>query len=243
MLTGAYFETSQNSYGSNAVNMELHLVAQALCRDTKDISYVSDAYSCSFEGHVRTEEIALEKTERELALRETVRELMETPETVLDVVTVYATAGQPALESNAVSVPLTVQALYTTDSGEVCSITRKMSVQSAVELEQGASARVTSLRCSEAYASPTAGGLELRLPVEITALVTGRRDLVAVLGLSLDMEKPLTASGRPSVTVVPMEGNDIWSLAKKYLSTPSLIAEANPDSTEPGSVWIIPRVR
>jgi hypothetical protein len=101
---------------------------------------------------------------------------------------------------------------------------------------------VLRTRCSEAYAAPASGGLELRLPVEMTLLLMEKSELQFVAGLTLDAEKPLSTAGMPSITVVSAEGSDIWSLAKKYLSTPALINAANPEMKEGGNL-LIPRAR
>jgi hypothetical protein len=97
-------------------------------------------------------------------------------------------------------------------------------------------------RCTEIYASPATGGLEIRLSVEMAVLVTTKISLQAVKGLSLDMEAPLSSAGRPSVTVVPSDGNDVWNIAKRYRTTPALISAANPEMPAKGML-LIPRTR
>jgi redox-regulated HSP33 family molecular chaperone len=87
MPTGAYFEPKTASNGAGALGVELHLVAQAVCWRNTTVDYVADAYSCGFEAQVLTGTEELEHVERVLELRETVRELLETPEPADDVIT------------------------------------------------------------------------------------------------------------------------------------------------------------
>ena len=243
MPTGAYFEAMSTSYGTNAVSMELHLVAQAVCSQSVELRYVADAYSCEFESEVRTEVMALERIERELVLRETVREFLETPEVLREVLAVYVQPGMAAVEGGRVSAPLDVKVLFLTDTGEVSSVSRILKAESQAELEPGMELRVTSLRCAEPYASVASGGLELRLPMEIRMLLLEKVSLQSVAGLTLDEETPLAVAGRPSVTVAAADGHDIWTLAKTYLSTPELIESVNQGSLEAGEVLLIPRTR
>lgn len=242
MPTGAYFEPRTTPGGTGALGVELHLVAQAVCWRNATVDYVADAYSCGFDAQVLTDTEELEHVERALELRETVRELLETPEQAYDVVSVSVFPGQPEAEGGRVSVPLAVQAIYRTESGGTASVGRRLAVECGAELEPGCAARVMGVRSAEVYAAPAAGGLEIRLPVEITVLVTKKVSLQEVKGLSLDMEAPLSSAGRPSVTVVPFDGADIWSIAKKYRTTPALILAANPEMPEKGML-LIPRSR
>jgi hypothetical protein len=242
MPTGAYFEPKTASNGAGALGVELHLVAQAVCWQNAAVDYVADAYSCGYADQVLTGTEELEHVERVNELRETVRELLETPEQADDVISVSVFLGQPEAAGGRVSVPLSVQAIYRTESGGTASVGRRLAVESGMEMEPGSAARVMGVRSTEVYAAPAAGGLEIRLPVEITALVTKKVSLQEVKGLNLDMENPLSSAGRPSVTVVPYDGNDIWNIAKKYRTTPALISAANPDMPEKGML-LIPRTR
>jgi hypothetical protein len=157
-------------------------------------------------------------------------------------VAVYADLGSPDIQEGKAVAPLRIQAIYLTGDGRASSVGKDLKVEFRFEPEHGQCAEVLKARCSEAYAAPASGGLELRLPVEMTLLFKEKKELRFIAGLSLDMDKTLSMAGKPSITVVSAEGTDVWSLAKKYLSTPALINAANPEMTEGGNL-LIPRAR
>ncbi len=242
MPTGAYFDPKPNSYGSGVVGMELHLTAQAVRWQNREFEFAADAYSFVFESRVRSESMPAERIERKLELRETVRDLIDTPEMAREIVAVYADLGSPDIQEGKAVAPLRIQAIYLTGDGRASSVGKDLKVEFRFEPEHGQCAEVLKARCSEAYAAPASGGLELRLPVEMTLLFKEKKELRFIAGLSLDMDKTLSMAGKPSITVVSAEGTDVWSLAKKYLSTPALINAANPEMTEGGNL-LIPRAR
>ena len=117
--------------------------------------------------------------------------------------------------------------MYRDDSGKICSISKEYEVGADVEGEAGARLFVSGTRCTEIYAVGVAGGIDIRAPLEIDIAVITMAQVESISGIEMSDEQAGVRLERPSVTLVSAESADIWELAKKYQSTPELIAAAN----------------
>jgi len=242
MPTGVYVEQAPAAYGSGIFTCELHLVAQAVCRRPREIVYLADAYSCERAAQLRTETLRFGRMGRELTLRETTRELLETPTAVRELVEASAQIGPASVTDGVATTRVTVCALYTTEDGGIASASKTLQISSRLETEDGTEARILAVRCGELYAMPASGGLEMRIPVEFVLSLSEPVVIPCVTAIELD-EEGFGVTERPSVVVVRAGGEDPWSLAKRYFSTPALIASANPETPEENGVLLIPRAR
>lgn len=227
MLTGAYFEPLDTAQDGRVITTELHIVAQAKCMERTECAYIADAYSNRYDLNMRTESMEFYSVERSVALRETVRDLMETPESVNEIVGVYTAFGQVAVEQGTVRCPVSVRAIYKDAGGVLLSSTKRVMAQCAFEVEERAYLEGVTVRCAEVYASPVSGGIDLRLPVDVTANICKKIKIDAVTEITADTEQPISTASTPSVTVLQSPSSDLWTLAKKYRSTPELILAAN----------------
>ena len=133
------------------------------------------------------------------------------------------------VEDKNVKCPVTVSIIYRSDSGNLCAVTRRFTVEAHMEqMEPGMEAQVLEVHCGEVYASAAAGGLELRLPVDFDILITRKVNIMPITEISVLEDSPIDTQNRPSLIVICTDGKpDIWALAKKYNSTPELISSAN----------------
>lgn len=242
MPTACYVEPMSGAYGTAAVSMELHLVAQALCADEQEFSYLADAYSCRCPCHVEMAALCFSGPGRSLSVRETVREMLECPEPVSEVLSCTVSPGRAAVEEGKVRIPLNVRLLCRGERGGLVSVNRRLWAESACGAP-GEELRIGVPRCREPYAAVASGALELRIPVELELRAAEGKEIQAVAELALDTETPLETLERPSITVVQRSGADLWSLAKKYGSTLELIHAANPQCSEDALFLLIPRCR
>lgn len=246
MSTAAYTELLDNAGDRRRIGLELHFVAQVVCREAAQLNYIEDAYDPGHILSLQTETKQFHTCLRQITLRESVRELVETQTSVQEVLHVYAIPGTVAIENGVASCPLNVQMLYRNESGAVCRIGARYTVQSSQELEEDAGLLIRSVHCGEAYAAPAAGGIELRVPVELFGEVFLERTVTAVTEISFDeTQTEEEQQTRPSLYLLYPDASDtVWKLAKRYGSTPELIRVANEmeEEEEPGeALLLIPR--
>lgn len=246
MLTGAYFEPLDTAQDGRVLTAELHIVAQAVCMERAEFCYIADAYSNKYELELGSESLRLYSFERTVSLRENVRELIETPSAVKELVDVYINVGSCLAETDGtLRCPLNVTAVYRDESDALISAGKRLSVETGLDLDEDMLIEGVSARCSEVFATPTSGGLELRAPVDISAKVCRQISLSTVSRISADEDCPIKSCSSPSVTVLQCPTSDLWSLAKKYRSTTELILAANniADLSAADGILLIPGCR
>ena len=241
MPTACYVEPVSGAYGAITVSMELHMVAQVLCAHEQEVEYLADAYSNRCLCRAGNAELHFSSLGRVVLLRDTVREMLECPEPVAEVLSCVVTPGRVQLEEGKAKLPLNVRILCRSERGGAVAVTRRLSAELSGKTEGRLLCAVG--RCGEPYAAAASGALELRVPVEAELCLEESRAIRVLDTLELDMESPLDFANRASVTVVQRRGVDLWSLAKKYGSTPELIAAANPKCDEDTLFLLIPRCR
>lgn len=243
MPTACYVEALGGAYGGITVSMELHLVAQARCADERELEYLADAYSNHCPCHVAEAELSFGTPGRSVNLRETVREMVECPEAVSEVLCCVVLPGRAAAEEGKVKVPLNVRLLCRGERGGIVAVSRRLWAECSCPAYDGDCLLAAFPRCMEPYAAVASGALELRIPVEVELRLEETQRIEAIAELTLDVETPTDIMERPSVTVVKRGDADLWSLAKKYGSTLELIAAANPQCGEDTLFLLIPRCR
>lgn len=245
MSTAAYTELLDNAGDRRHVGLELHFVAQVVCREAAQLTYIEDAYDPAHLLSLQTETRTFHTCLRQITLRESVRELVETQTGVEEVLHVYALPGTATAEGSSVQCPLNVQLLYRSESGAICRTSARYTVQSSQELEEGTSLLVHNVHCGEAYAAPAAGGIELRIPVELFGEISMEQTVTAVTAISFDETQEEQTQERPSLYLLYAGASDtVWKLAKRYGSTPELIRSANgmEEQAEPEqTLLLIPR--
>lgn len=241
MLTGAYFELLQSANGGQIVSAELHVLAQAVCAEDIPLEYIADAYSNALQLELCFGASEQLTAERPLTLRDSMRGLVETSFPVREVIQVLADVGPWTAENDGFACPIHVKLLLRDEEGATRGVVRSFSAQFKSEADCGAEIELRAVHCTELYATPAAGGVEVRLLAEAQAAVCTAVTVTPVDSISGDEENPPDLSELPSVVVLPRRDGDLWELAKRYHSTTELIEKANSSLT--GSVLLVPRAR
>lgn len=243
MCTGAYFELIRNADGGLSVSAELHMAAQAVGYAIVTGEYISDAYSNVLDTQLTHSELAVTCFRRAVTLRESVKAVCEANGTVSEIVCANVSHGAPEYNGSELVIPVNVNAIYKNDQGKCCFVFKRLSFTAAPELEHGASAEICDIRFSDVYVSAVSGSLEIRAPMEIH-LLTSLSKVINMVS-ALDVGERTSTENHPSVVIIKTQrGSRLWTLAKKYHSTPELIAEVNGLETDedlPERILLIPK--
>lgn len=222
MMTAAYYEPVMTSEQKCSVNMELHMVVQAVCSCLERAELVSDMYSnkceCNFES--RSEDLPV--IVRRQVLRSTIREIIKTPMPAREII--YADARVTSVSGNVAGIAII--GLYTDEEGVCRTLRGNFTVEFETETEADMSL-IADLACvTEVFASPAAEGIEIRVPVEIEAIIM--KSLTVVIPMQPQLCERECGSEMPSLILIPASVcTDMWQTAKKYGSTQELIKQAN----------------
>ncbi len=240
-LTGAYFELQFNANDSRTVSAELHVLAQVVCSQRKEISYISDVYSNRYPlqavfGAQQALCSAVCDTRRD-----SMRGVLDMPWHIRDILYVTAGIGLWSASETGFSCPINVRLLIRDEEGCLHGLVRSFAANWDSDCDGAESETIKEAICEELTAVPAPDGAE----VKMLAVATLRRSLdVRITPLEaaeMDETARVDLSACPSVTVLPDKGGDLWTLAKRYHSTVELIEEVNRDAET--SVLIIPRAR
>ena len=223
-----YVELMDNAGDRRKLGVEAHFVVQVVCRETAEIAYLADAYDPYRDLMLQTETKRISSCLRPAVLRESVRELIELQHGVEEVLHVYALPGAATVKDGTIQCPIRVQMLYRSETSTVCRAEARYTVESSQEVENGAALVIREVRCGEAYAVPAAGGIEVRVPVELLGAIMQEQEITAVTGIAPAETTEGEAREKPSLYLLQTDPTDtIWALAKRYGSTPELIRAAN----------------
>lgn len=233
------------------ISVTMGLLAQAVVREERSMTLLTDAYSTLYDLNAQVRPLALSRVadrgEREVA----VRELLETGVVPQDVLDAYVTMGDTAQNREGERVSLTAQVnvhlLCRTEDGETTSVTRTLPVSCPVELPEGARCSCRCACTAPVYAAPTAGGVEVRFPVRFGWLALTGSKAAAVSAVTFDENAPIDHTGQPSIVLRMVTGGErLWDIAKAYGTTGRDVMQANALEEEElpdGQLLLIPRKR
>ena len=98
-------------------------------------------------------------------------------------------------------------------------------------------------RFGEVYAAAGDGAVELRCPVELSLDAADVSELTYVSQMELEEGETADETERPSLIVIRLGEESLWTVAKKFGSTRELIESANPGPVNPGDLVLIPHGR
>lgn len=209
-LTGCSVEASDGGF-----SVAVGGVVQTPIRSRREISFLSDAYSTDCELTPEYAEVLLdagaeEKSETDAAVIRL--EELKKPGSLLSVT---ADCGRTRPDKESVRVPVTVKVLWQREDGRAELRTGR---GEASCVGRGG---VPEAECGAPYASVTAAGTEVRVPVSFRVSAIRREELRLLTAAGTKEAAPID---RPTVTLrYAAEGDTVWSLGKeKHLPAASV---------------------
>jgi hypothetical protein len=245
--TGAYVqENGSETY--SGISVEIPAVIQVLVWQKLQQTYISDAYSPSQNTTCYNNEHSVSCLDSEQTFKNTVRETLPADANVRTIVCTRVYPGDVVRAADGYGVSFKVCVTYCTDDGRALTVSGQLQaffdypgLPSIIDIKAAAS-------YGEAFAAAVAGGIEVRVPVELHTKVFGTCKLSPVNEVAVNDAEDQAPVIMPSL-VLSRVGSDesLWSLAKKYKSTQALIRQANGlDETagvNPGDLLIIAKKR
>ena len=240
-----------DSGDGHTFSVSMGLLAQAVVREERTMELLTDVYSTAFPLTAETRLCGLDRLvdrgEKELTLRE----ILETGMLAREISDAYASVGTIAQNREGgritLSAELNVTVLYVTEDGAQASVTRQLQAACPLELPGGTACSCCCRCTAPVFATPTAGGIEVRFPVSFQYTALLRRTTASVSAVQMDESAPVDHSSRPSIVLRMVgSGERLWDIAKSYGTTAQDIMRANDLEEEPapeGQLLLIPRKR
>lgn len=232
-------------------HVNLELMAQAVLREERSFTVLTDLYSTSYtlvaETVSRRMDHLLDRSVKTLAIRE-ILESGGLSESVLDA---YATIGRVTQSRDGdrltLEAEIVVTAMYRKEDGETDCVTQRFQVPCTLDLPAGCGC-MCRCRCPEpVFATPTTGGIEVRLPVEFRYIALKGEQIAGVSVARMDTDAPRDNGKQPSIVLRMVgQGERLWDIAKCYGTTAAEICRANAleeGGVPDGQLLLIPRKR
>ena len=236
---------------TRSFHVELGFLAQAVVREERTITLLSDLYSTQYQLEVERKSCDISRRLEHSMKSQSVREIVESGSLARTVLDSYVSVGQILQAREGDRLTLTadvgVTILYEEEGGGTSAVRRQIPVSCQLELPEGC--RCTCLcRCPEpVLATPTAGGVEVRFPLEFWYTALAQDTASGVSGVHLDEDTPRDNGAAPSIVLRMVgTGERLWDIAKAYGTTRTDIMQANDleeDFLPTGQLLLIPRRR
>ena len=211
-------------------SVEGTVLLQAVVREEETLTLLTDAYSTAVPLNTQWASLPVETPVDQGVRSQSVREVWETPAAVREVLDSRVELYDREKEWKGDQLVITLRGwalvLYTDEEGGLWGGRWPVTVPWSLALPQGADCLCRWTLTGEPFASPAAGGVELRFDLELNYLAIRREELVQIGGLEEGTEEQ--EEERPSLILRRREpGEELWDMAKRYRTTVSQIISAN----------------
>lgn len=238
-LTSAYFDIINTINSERALDVELHAVIQLVSRNRKSLSYVADIYSnkmpvdCAFQCCPFSMVSGIQK------LKITSDERLSVAEDCADVLSAFLSITNISLDKEAVKANVGIDIVYRDSNGLLSSVHRMVCMEGD---SGGQNLRLCSARLIDVYIRPDGQYIDGHISAELTCLSCAGIEVKKVGAVSLDEEASYDLSAYPTVTLVRVEQESLWELAKTYHSSVEQIRAMNELEEETsGCLLLIPK--
>ncbi len=201
-LTGCSVEASDGGF-----SVAVGGVVQTPIRSRREISFLSDAYGTDCELSPEYAEAILDAGAEERGETDAAVIRLEDLKRPGSLLSVTADCARPGPEKDGVRLPVTVKVLWQREDGRA-----ELRTGRGEAFFAGRSG-VPEAECGAPYASVTAAGTEVRVPVSIRLSAVRRENLRLLTGAGT-AEAPVR--DKPTVTLrYASEGDTVWSLGKE----------------------------
>ncbi len=222
MPSGAYCNYNEND---NRVSLELHLVAQLICRSSVKLDYINDAYSNRFALRNERDEIKLECFDEPIRIRESLRQLLESSAAISEKLCSTLLVEKPIVGKGEIKLPLSFS-LICRGGEDVWSEFRK--TEFSIRLPNEKNYLLNTVDVVDWTVIPVPGGIELRLEVSAEICAFSEDKIQYISAITYDENEVIDNSKKPSLTLLRVrDDDDIWHLAKENCSSPEAILSAN----------------
>lgn len=248
-LTGAECELNAADDG-RTVSVSAQILAQAVVREIRVLTVLTDAYSTSVPMAVERTACPMDARVDRGVRTQNVREVWETPSAAREINDCHLSVGEVSPSREGEKLILTAQAhvcvLYTDEEGGLFSGHWPVAVPCILDIPEGCRCFAQCEGVGDVYAAPAAGGIEVRFSLDFRYCAASRQQLTAVFDLQ-EGEAHQDAGEQPSLVLRMLEpGERLWDMAKSYGTTIADIISANEltdEAAAAGRLLLIPRRR
>ena len=238
-LTAAYYDLTDTIGGEKALDVELHALLELVSYGREAVQYIADVYSNSMPCTPQRQAEVFAAVESSQRRKVTQEERVHVMDDCADVLSVFLTLTRPALEQGKLSAAVNLDIVYRTDSGQLSSARRTLVLS---DENGGADQRLLTARLTDLSIRPDGQFIDVHLALELDLITADEVEVNRLTGAVLDEEQRFDPADYPAITLVRVQDESLWELAKQYHSSEDRIRESNPeDDGYRGRMLLIPR--
>ena len=211
---GEYYEIN-----GSKLNMELRIVLQLVCYENRELTYVSDAYSCGCEYELSTDDINVTSDRESTVMTQGIQLVYELPENTNVVYVSSVCTGKLTMAGSTVNVPVIINAIGIGEGG-------------AFSFRIRGNAEFNDINCdnlrtwTDSVSCAVIGNsAQFEATVKLKGNCDNSENIKAVISITVNTE--VTKNISPSVIIARAESGDIWDIAKKYGADQNRIKDIN----------------
>jgi len=238
-ITSIYFDLADSIGGDKLIDVEMHAVLQLCSRSSRQLVYVSDAYS-----NLMTSSCVKEKNQLKLIsdirkVKLSGDERLNIMEDCADVLSIFVSEGHIEQQQNKLKAIVNIDVVYRTGNGQLSSARR------TVEMENDwdeVNYSINAMHLADVYLRPDGQFLDCHLSLELNCLVFTFVEIEKLVSVTLNEEETISIENYPAVNLVRCSGESLWELAKNYCSSVEKIKASNElDGDLSGRMILVPK--
>jgi len=238
-MTSAYFNLTDTINGDKVLDAEVHAVMQIVCRSKKRISYISDVYSNLMPAECRTESRQFGTVTEMRKIKLSCDERISVGDDCTDVLSAFVSIAHISQTEGKLSAAVNIDTLYRANTPLLSSARKTVNLEGECS---DAQLRVADARLCDVYLRPDGQFIDAHMSVELSLLSCSSVSFERVSAVELNEQECFDLGEFPSVTLVKVESESLWELAKTYHSSIEKIRELNElDGDIRGRMLLIPK--
>lgn len=235
LMPSAFYADISNNGSERCIGVEVHIVAQLCCMESRSLNCLADVYSnsCSAQPQFRYSEHMCAKSP--FSRRESIRETIEC-DSGSKVVSCRTAFAKPTVKGGEIALEGELRVLYCLPDGSMRRTVKRISLKSTVDIRDCEELCVDSVCVPEWNCSPTTSGMEIRFAVCIEGAVFEKITVCSIGSITLSPCED-SPGDMPSAVILRASSDDsLWDIAKENHSTVELIRSVNA-LDEVGEYW------
>ena len=224
VLTSSYFDLTDTISGEKALEVELHALMQLRGYCVQNLSYVSDAYSN------RAPVEAMREKRRVLSGVHVHTELLNSTEAIpigddcAEILCTFAQVSQSSCAEGSLTLTLQLEILYATREGSLSCVKRSLNLSKAFPQSTD---RMLSAQIRELDLMLDGDKAAVRVSAELQLESGEEREIEMLSTVELDLDEPYDVEAYPTLSLVRVDQESLWDLAKAFHSSIEAIEAMN----------------
>ncbi len=231
--TSVFFDLTDSIGGGKTLAAEIHAVLQLAGRRNEILSCLKDAYSNLMPLHQSMETVTIPRCGEMTRSAARASELLAVAEDCADILSIL-----PSVSMDGTAPRAELDILYRSRMGDIAAVRRQIPLKGE-PVPDGA--RIQDISLSHCDLRPEGEGIQCDLAASILWQEISENEETVVSAVTLEEDQPYDPAAFPAVTLVRVEDESLWELAREYHSRIDAITAVNGSGETNGRMLLIPR--